>query len=149
MGSYKKQPFVTGSQSVHGITEILNRDSNQWNVVADYPFSSSISNYATTSTEESVYIIGGYPTTPIIAEYKNHQWYNAGQLKQSRSNSAAITFGSLTMVIGGSGASGQRFGTEIWELETIENRIIPPTLTSNHYRDAGVFLVQAGYCKKT
>ena len=65
--------------------------------------------YATTSTDESVYIIGGFTfdsstgyQTPIIAEYKNDQWYNVGSLKQSRNGHGAITSGSFTMVIGGS-----------------------------------------------
>ena len=70
--------------------------------------------YATTSTEESVYIIGGFTLdsstgykTPIIAEYKNDVWYNVGSLNQSRHAHGAITSGSLTMVIGGSSADSQ------------------------------------------
>ena len=72
-------------------------------------FFSRIAYYATTSTEESVYIIGGFTydsstssRTPVIAEYKNNQWSNAGSLNQSRYAHGAITSGSLTMVIGGS-----------------------------------------------
>ena len=61
--------------------------------------------YATSSTESSVYIIGGFtsdPTsTPIIAEYKNDEWNNIGNLKQARIQHGVITSGSLTMVIGG------------------------------------------------
>ena len=77
---------------------------------------SRISTYATTSTEESVYIIGGFigdpfssnhSKTPIIAQYKNDEWYNVGSLKQSRHAHGAITSGSLTMVIGGDSADGQ------------------------------------------
>ena len=71
-------------------------------------FLSRISYYATASTEESVYIIGGwtgdmstFEKTPIIAEYKNDKWYNVGSLKQSRHSHGAITSGSFTMVIGG------------------------------------------------
>ena len=81
--------------------------------IFDFFIAFSISLYATTSTEESVYVIGGWTSdsstddrTPVIAEYKNDQWYNVGQLKQSRYNSAAITFRSLTMVIGGSQGRG-------------------------------------------
>ena len=67
-----------------------------------------ISYYATASSKESVYIIGGntavgsenYSTT-IIAEYKNDEWYNVGNLKQSRYAHGAITSGALTMIIGG------------------------------------------------
>ena len=40
LGSYKGAPFVTGSNQPSNIkTEIL--DSNEWNQVADYPFSSN------------------------------------------------------------------------------------------------------------
>ena len=74
----------------------------------------SFSHYATTSTEESVYIIGGWTydsskghRTPVIAEYKNDKWYNVGNLNQSRHAHAAITYGSLTMVIGGTSTDSQ------------------------------------------
>ena len=45
LGVYKGQPFVTGSETGNLKTEILEETenmgsvSNQWNVVADYPFS--------------------------------------------------------------------------------------------------------------
>ena len=75
---------------------------------------SRITHYATTSTEESVYIIGGWSgdsstddRISVIAEYKNRQWYNAGNLNQSRHAHGAITSGSLTMVIGGSSADSK------------------------------------------
>jgi hypothetical protein len=135
-------------------TEILNYASKQWNAVADYPFSSrdEISHYATSSTENSVYIIGGYtsPATniPIIAQYKNDEWHNVGNLKQTRHSHGAITSGSLTMVIGGYSYEGQRLQTEVWELETLANRIIAPIFYHN-YQELGLFLVDIGYCKKT
>ena len=41
LGSYKGMPFVTGSgYPDNKKTEILDYNSKQWNVVADYPFSS-------------------------------------------------------------------------------------------------------------
>ena len=40
LGIYKEQPFVTGSNTPNKKTEILDNTSKQWNVVADYPFSS-------------------------------------------------------------------------------------------------------------
>ena len=71
----------------------------------------SLGYYATSSTEQSVYIIGGYingqTQTPIIAEYKNDEWYNIENLKQARHGHGVITSGSLTMVIGGSIKGGQ------------------------------------------
>ena len=41
LGLYKGMPFVTGSYSdaPNKKTEILDYNSKQWNVVADYPFS--------------------------------------------------------------------------------------------------------------
>ena len=42
-----------------------------------------------------------------------------------------------------------RMLTEVWEIKTLENRIIAPTLPDNCYREVGVFLVDIGYCKKT
>ena len=131
-----------------------------------------ISYYATSSTKESVYIFGGFTNdsstasrTSIIAEYKNGEWYNVGNLRQSRHAHGAITSGSLTMIIGGASADGQpsvfpsfiyvssgwifSLQTEIWEIETLENQIIAPTLPHYNYREVGLFLVDGGYCKKT
>ena len=76
--------------------------------IFDFFITFSIAYYATTSTDESVYILGGWTNdrstgykTPIIAEYKNDQWYNVGKLHQSRNAHGAITSGGLTMVVGG------------------------------------------------
>ena len=67
-----------------------------------------ISHYATTTTEDSVYIIGGWSSgssaenrIPIIAKYKSDKWYNEGNIYQTRANHSAITYGPLTMIIGG------------------------------------------------
>ena len=40
LGIYKEQPFVTGSSTPNIKTEILDYEMKQWNIVADYPFSS-------------------------------------------------------------------------------------------------------------
>ena len=40
LGSYRKQPFVTGSSTPNKKTEILDFESKQWIDVADYPFTS-------------------------------------------------------------------------------------------------------------
>ena len=42
LGVYKGAPFVTGSYNdlPNKKTEILDYDSKQWNILADYPFSS-------------------------------------------------------------------------------------------------------------
>jgi len=87
----------------------------KWNNAADYPFNSGkqISMYGTTSTKESVYIIGGFTNvsseglrTSIIAEYRDDKWNIVGNLKQARQAHGAITSGSLTMIIGGESIDG-------------------------------------------
>ena len=68
-----------------------------------------ISHYATTSINDSVFIIGGYTgrgrDITTIAEYKDGNWSIAGNLAQARSGHGAITFarstGYMTMVLGG------------------------------------------------
>ena len=68
----------------------------------------SIFSYATTHTEESVYIISGMTSmnhsprkTSIIAQYKDDNWSIAGNLKQPRSSHGAITIQGMTVIIGG------------------------------------------------
>ena len=65
-----------------------------------------IAGYATTSTSESVLIIGGYTNdsqfiSSTIAEYKDGIWKNIGNLAEARYAHGAITSGSITMVVGG------------------------------------------------
>ena len=74
----------------------------------------SICFYATTHTETSVYIIGGWTgdsytgsRTTVIAEFKNEEWSVVGNLNQSRHVHGAIATGSLSMVIGGSSTDSQ------------------------------------------
>jgi len=66
--------------------------------------------YATASTEESVYIIGGYTgsdTITTIGEYRNGKWNIAGNLSQARDSHAAISFRAYTMIVGGNPDSGK------------------------------------------
>ena len=81
----------------------------------DNKFHFRITNYATTSTEESVLIIGGItngsPGTngriiSTIAEYKNGSWKNVGNLAQARNSHGAITSGPFTIIVGGNAYSG-------------------------------------------
>ena len=71
-----------------------------------------ITSYATTHTEDSVYIIGGatksytLKMTSTIAQYKDDIWTIAGKLKEARSQHEAITVKGRTMIIGGYPKSG-------------------------------------------
>ena len=72
-----------------------------------------INEYATVSTDQSVFIFGGYVSwdyksdkdtenySSLIVEYRDDQWFEAGRLTQPRAGHGAISFQSLTMVIGG------------------------------------------------
>ena len=60
-----------------------------------------ISAYSTTQTSDAVYIIGGYYTNNIVAEFKNDQWRRLADLNQGRRGHGSITIGGETMIIGG------------------------------------------------
>ena len=64
---------------------------------------SYISQYSTASTSESAYIIGGFFTGDIIAEFRNNAWRQMGTLAKGRYGHGSITLNEETMVIGGYG----------------------------------------------
>ena len=68
---------------------------------------SGISYYSATQTSDAVYIIGGYFTSNIVAEFKNDQWRRLANLNQGRYAHGSITIGGQTMIIGG----GSRYVT--------------------------------------
>ena len=131
LGFYKNSPFVTGQDSsINGLkTEILDYAAGKWVGAPDFPFSNGdrlviyitldilsmlrISCYATASTDESVFIIGGYTkgspdVTSRIAEYKNGKWIDGGNLAQARYGHGAITSESKTVIIGGTHNEGTK-----------------------------------------
>ena len=60
--------------------------------------------YSTAATAEAAYIIGGYQSgshSQRIAEYKNDQWRDVGNLTQGRYAHGSISVGTKTMVVGG------------------------------------------------
>ena len=57
--------------------------------------------YSTVSTSEAAYIIGGFYTNDIIAEFKNDRWRQFGTLTKGRSHHASISMSDEFMVIGG------------------------------------------------
>ena len=77
----------------------------------------SISDYATTHTEDSVYIIGGRTDSSrtggrpssisTIAKYKDDIWTIAGNLNKARNGHGAITVNGRAMVIGGQPGNGE------------------------------------------
>ena len=66
-----------------------------------------INDYATASTNDSVFVIGGLADgvrTTVIAQFKNDDWFHVGNLKESRHRHNALTFETMTMIVGSSGA---------------------------------------------
>ena len=58
----------------------------------------SIYEYATTSTKDAVFVIGGMNNGKTIAEYKNRKWTNVGELEKIRFQTRSITFGGQAMI---------------------------------------------------
>ena len=62
---------------------------------------SEIIYYSTASTSEAAYIIGGYFTKDIIAEFRDNSWRQIGTLAKGRFGHGSIKLNGETMVIGG------------------------------------------------
>ena len=68
-----------------------------------------ISDYATASTDSAAYILGGWIgtdiadhwKTSIIAEYKNNEWRNVGNLNEIKSSHSAIFHNGEYFIVGG------------------------------------------------
>ena len=106
LANYRGKALTTGCQSDDDCstkTELLDMNTLQWQNGTDYPFSSSrIYRYSTASTTDAAYIIGGRYTQNVIAEYKDDQWRKLPPLQQGRQQHTSISFGSDTMIFGGS-----------------------------------------------
>ena len=62
---------------------------------------SSISRYSTASTSDAAYIIGGYSTKGIVAEFKDNQWRQLDNLNRPRMFHASLSVGDQTIIVGG------------------------------------------------
>ena len=65
-----------------------------------------IAYYATTHTQESVFIIGGWTDgrpkkTSLIARYNDDNWTNVGSLNQAREAHGAIAIEEIVIILGG------------------------------------------------
>lgn len=108
LASYKGSPFVTGGKEASdGITTEI-YDGERWLRAEDYPFANSlIWLYASISTNDAVYIIGGtidgHPGTQTskIVKYDKHGWAHVNDLAYRRYSLEAIKYNGRVMVIGG------------------------------------------------
>ena len=73
-----------------------------WMDGPNYPFGSGyIAFYSTAETANAAYIIGGYYTKDIIAQFKDDQWYQLDSLNQGRWAHVSLTIGDETIIVGG------------------------------------------------
>ena len=69
-----------------------------------------ISHYATASTNIAAYIIGGWngsKKVSTIAEFKNNNWRNIGNLNEPKEGLSAIFHNGEYMIVGGNVDSGR------------------------------------------
>ena len=69
----------------------------------------SIAYYTTISTDEKVFILGGWgpdKDQSTIAEYSSSGWSIKGSLLQKRDEHGSILFGNSVMILGGYSYSG-------------------------------------------
>ena len=64
---------------------------------------SRISFYNVASTPDAAFIIGGWDPDPVttVAKFENDEWSLYGNLQQGRLYHGAISFGEMSMVVGG------------------------------------------------
>ena len=104
---------------------------------------SAIAWYSTANSPDAAYIIGGWYTANLVAEFRNDQWAQLDDLNRGRSHHGSITVGTRTMIVGGWNGNG--FETEVWELENGDNKVITPTL-GGYYTGIGLYAVDFNFC---
>ena len=125
LAKYRGSALTTGSywgsSACNVKTEIYDFENDHWNDAPDYPYARfSISNdfqkyilniifsrivrYATASTPDSAFIIGGWDgstKSDLIARFQNNEWSQYGTLHRRRAGPGSVTFGNQTLIIGG------------------------------------------------
>ena len=122
---------------------------------------SHLAGYSTANTPDAAYIIGGFVTKKIVAEFRDDQWALLDDLSKARYRQGSITVGSQTMIVGGwdpkwvmilryyFALEDSEFflsmETEVWELEKGNRKGITPILT-NYYFGIGLYAVDFNFC---
>ena len=126
----------------------------------------SIYLYSTASTEDAVYIIGGWSSIDgtyggslqTIAEFKNGRWSIIGQMRKPRSFHGSISFGQKTLIFEGSYYDDHE-RVELWDLER-KTKVSPFNAPHDRLYDGfgnsgsltaeiqiGMFIVNKDFCK--
>merc|ERR1711990_433021 len=140
LANYLGKALITGcgSRSSCGVkTELMDMETLTWSAGPDYPSQwtpshAYIFRYSTASTSEAAFIIGGYYTQNIIAEFRGGSWRQMGTLAKGRYAHGSITFNGETMVIGGY-TTGSDAETKIWDFIDESNQVVGPTLPDGDY----------------
>ena len=105
LANYQGKALTTGCDSRNEFqSEMLDLNTLQWSDVPDYPFSSEnkyIYAYSVAETSSAAYIIGGYNTEEVVAQFKDFQWRRLADLNKGRTEHGSISIGHQTMIIGG------------------------------------------------
>ena len=105
LANYQGMALTTGCDSRNEFqSELLDLHNLQWFDAPDYPFSSEnkyIYAYSVAETSSAAYIIGGYNTEEVVAEFKDFQWRRLADLNKGRTEHGSISIGHQTMIIGG------------------------------------------------
>ena len=113
----------------------------------------SINRYSTASSEDAVYIIGGYSSIdgkssgkPVrtIAEYKNGRWSRIGQMEKPKAGHGSISFGQKTLIFDNDDAI-----VEIWDLERKRKVSSFNAPHDDFIYGFGMFIVNKNFCKQT
>ena len=111
LGKYDGKALTTGCYSTTAgcsfKTELMDMATLTWSDGPEYPFGSGyIAFYSTAETKTAAYIIGGYYTKDVIAQFKNNQWHQNDSLRQARWAHTSLTVGDETIIIGGAQKGG-------------------------------------------
>ena len=85
---------------------LLDPPNNRF-VILSHLFFSYIAYYSTASTSDAAYIIGGYHTKSVVAEFKDNQWRQLDNLNKGRHYHGSLSVGDQTIIIGGYAESGK------------------------------------------
>ena len=64
---------------------------------------SFIAYYSTANSPDAAYIIGGWYTENLVAEFRDDKWTQLDDLNKGRVDHGSITIGDRTMIVGGAG----------------------------------------------
>ena len=115
----------------------------------------SISYYSTASTEDAVYIIGGYSSidgkdsgesVTTIAEYKDGRWSRIGQMEKPKRYHSSISFGQKTLIFEGNWNEDYEH-VELWDLERKRKVSSFKAPHDRLYNGFAMFIVNKNFCK--